>query len=68
MTIVYGTDELFVRAPEGVDVRAAAAVAGDAVPEGGVTAVGIRQNRIEFLSGAREAVVDAVADATVAQL
>jgi len=68
VTIVYGTDELFVRAPEGVDVRAAAAAAGEAVPEGGVTAVGIRQNRIEFLSGAREAVVDAVADAVVAQL
>ena len=68
VTIVYATDELFVRAPESVDVRAAAAAAGDAVPEGGVTAVGIRQNRIEFLSGAREAVVDAVADAVVAQL
>ena len=68
VTIVYATDELFVRAPERVDVRAAAAAAGDAVPEGGVTAVGIRQNRIEFLSGAREAVVDAVADAVVAQL
>jgi len=67
-TIVYSTDELFVRAPDGVDVRAAAAAAGEEVPEGGVTAVGIRQNRIEFLSGAREAVVDAVADAVVAQL
>ena len=68
VTIVYATDELFVRAPASVDVRAAAAAAGDAVPEGGVTAVGIRQNRIEFLSGAREAVVDAVAEAVVAQL
>jgi RecJ-like exonuclease len=67
-TIVYSMDELFVRAPDEVDVRAAAAAARDAVPEGGVTAVGIRQNRIEFLSGAREAVVDAVADAVVAQL
>jgi RecJ-like exonuclease len=67
-TIVYSMDELFVRAPDGVDVRAAAAAAREAVPEGGVTAVGIRQNRIEFLSGAREAVVDAVADAVVAQL
>ena len=67
-TIVYSMDELFVRAPDGVDVRAAAAAAREAVPEGGVTAVGIRQNRIEFLSGAREAVVDAVADAVVTQL
>ena len=68
VTIAYGTDELFVRVPEAVDVRAAAAAADDAVPEGAVTAVGIRQNRIEFLAGAREAVVDAVADAVVAQL
>ena len=67
-TIVYSMDELFVRAPESVDVRAAAAAAEEAVPEGGVTASGIRQNRIEFLSGAREAVVDAVADAVVAQI
>ena len=68
VTIVYATDELFVRAPDAVDVRAAAAAAAESVPEGGVTAAGIRQNRIEFLSGAREAVVDAVADAVVAQL
>ena len=66
-TIVYSTDELFVRA-EGVDVRTAAADASEAVPEGGITAVGIRQNRVEFLSGAREDVVDAVAAAVVDQL
>ena len=68
VTVVYSMDELFVRAPDAVDVRAAAAAAAEAVPEGGVTAAGIRQNRVEFLSGAREAVVDAVADAVVAQL
>ena len=67
-TVVYSTDELFVRAPESVDARAVAAAAGEAVPEAGVTASGIRQNRLEFLSGAREAVVDAVADAVVAQV
>ncbi|QCC47645.1 DHH family phosphoesterase [Halobellus limi] len=66
-TVVYSTDELFVRA-EGVDVRTAAADAREAVPEGGITAVGIRQNRVEFLSGAREDVVDAVAAAVVDQL
>ena len=68
VTVVYSMDELFVRAPDAVDVRAAAAAAAEAVPEGGVTAAGIRQNRVEFLSGARESVVDAVADAVVAQL
>jgi RecJ-like exonuclease len=67
-TVVYSTDELFVRAPESVDARAVAAAAGEAVPEAGVTASGIRQNRLEFLSGAREAVVDAVADAVVTQV
>ncbi|MFD1599851.1 DHH family phosphoesterase [Halobellus rarus] len=73
-TIVYSTDELFVRADDvdvradDVDVRAAAADAREEVPEGGITAVGIRQNRVEFLSGAREDVVDAVASAVVDQL
>jgi RecJ-like exonuclease len=66
-TVVYSTDELFVRAAD-VDVRAAADAASEAVPEGGITAVGIRQNRVEFLSGAREDVVDAVVDAVVEQL
>ncbi|WP_049984820.1 DHH family phosphoesterase [Halobellus rufus] len=66
-TVVYATDELFVRADADIDVRAAAADASEAVPEGGVTAVGIRQNRVEFLSGAREDVVDAVTEAVVSQ-
>jgi len=68
VTVVYSTDELFIRADADVDVRAAAADAREAVPEGGVTAVGIRQNRVEFLSGAREDVVDAVTEAVVNQL
>jgi RecJ-like exonuclease len=67
-TVVYATDELFVRTDADIDVRAVAASASEAVPEGGVTAVGVRQNRIEFLSGARDDVVDAVVDAVVAQL
>ncbi|MFB6089901.1 MAG: DHH family phosphoesterase [Halobellus sp.] len=68
VTIVYSTDELFVRVDDDVSVRTAARTAREAVPEGGVTAVGVRQNRIEFLSGARERVVDAVVDAVVDQL
>ncbi|WP_336023129.1 OB-fold nucleic acid binding domain-containing protein [Halobellus salinisoli] len=68
VTVVYSTDELFVRSDADVDVRAAAADAREAVPEGGITAVGIRQNRVEFLSGAREDVVDAVTEAVVDQL
>ncbi|ERG96858.1 OB-fold nucleic acid binding domain-containing protein [Haloquadratum walsbyi] len=68
VTVVYSTDELFVHATTDLDVRAVASAAADAVPEGGVTAVGVRQNRIEFLAGARESVVDAVVDAAVAQI
>ncbi|MFB6251541.1 MAG: OB-fold nucleic acid binding domain-containing protein [Halobellus sp.] len=68
VTVVYATDELFVRTDADIDVRAVAGAASEAVPEGGVTAVGVRQNRIEFLSGARETVVDAVVDAVVAQI
>jgi RecJ-like exonuclease len=67
VTVATATDELFVRATGDVDIRAVAAAARDAVPEGGVTAVAVRDNRIEFLSGARDAVVDAVVEATVEQ-
>jgi|APHM01.1.fsa_nt_gi Archaea-specific RecJ-like exonuclease, contains DnaJ-type Zn finger domain len=68
VTVVYSTDELFIHATTELDIRAVASAAADAVPEGGVTAVGVRQNRVEFLAGARESVVDAVVDAAVAQL
>jgi RecJ-like exonuclease len=67
VTVATATDELFVRATGDVDIRAVAAAAREAVPEGGVTAVAVRDNRIEFLSGARDAVVDAVVEATVEQ-
>jgi RecJ-like exonuclease len=73
VTVAAAMDELFVRSTASraslgrIDVRAAAEAARDAVPEGGVTAVGVRENRIEFLSGARDAVVDAVIDAVVDQ-
>ncbi|QIB74767.1 S1 RNA-binding domain-containing protein [Halogeometricum borinquense] len=67
VTVATSTDELFVRTTEDVDIRAIAEAARDAVPEGGVTAVAVRDNRIEFLSGARDEVVDAVVTATVDQ-
>jgi RecJ-like exonuclease len=67
VTVATATDELFVRSTEDVDLRAVAESVREAVPEGGVTAVGLRQNRIEFLSGARDDVVDAVIDAVVDQ-
>jgi len=67
-TVVATMDDLYVRATDEVDVRAVAEQAREALPEAGVTAVGVRENRIEFLSGARDEVVDAVVDATVASL
>ncbi|QLG62616.1 DHH family phosphoesterase [Halorarum salinum] len=67
VTLVYGTDELFLRATADLDVRAIAAEAAEAVPNAGVTAVGVREGRIEFLSGRRDAVVDAVVDAAAEQ-
>ncbi|SFR53634.1 RecJ-like exonuclease, contains DnaJ-type Zn finger domain [Halogeometricum rufum] len=67
VTVATAMDELFVRATDDIDIRAVAAAAREAVPEGGVTAIAVRDNRIEFLSGARDAVADAVVDATVDQ-
>jgi len=66
-TDTHADHELFVRATDDIDIRAVAAAAREAVPEGGVTAIAVRDNRIEFLSGARDAVADAVVDATVDQ-
>ncbi|MFC7098803.1 DHH family phosphoesterase [Halobaculum marinum] len=67
-TVVYGTDELYVRADGDVDVRAAAGDAEMAVADAGVTAVGVRQGRIEYLAGRRDQVTDAVVDAVAGQL
>ncbi|WP_435063760.1 DHH family phosphoesterase [Halobaculum sp. EA56] len=67
-TVVYGTDELYVRADDDVDVREAAGDAAMAVPDAGVTAVGVRQGRVEYLAGRRDEVTDAVVDAVAGQL
>ncbi|QLG26723.1 S1 RNA-binding domain-containing protein [Halorarum halophilum] len=68
VTLVYGTDELFLRASEDLDVREVAGDAAEDVTDAGVTAVGVREGRVEFLSGRREAVVDAVVDAVASQV
>jgi RecJ-like exonuclease len=60
VTVGVGTDELHVRSTTPVDVRAVAAAARESVPGAGVTAFGIRDGRIEFLSGMREDVLNAV--------
>jgi len=61
--VVLGDDDLYVRADEDVDVRGVAATAADEVPDGGVTAAGVREGRIEYLRGRRDAVRDAVLSA-----
>jgi RecJ-like exonuclease len=63
VTVGVKTDELFVRSTGDLDVREVARRARETVPEGGISAAGVREGRIEFLSGARDAVVDAVVDA-----
>ncbi|WP_138006806.1 DHH family phosphoesterase [Halalkalirubrum salinum] len=68
VTVGLGTDELFIRSTHPIDVRQVAAAAAEAVPDADVTAVGVREGRIEFLAGRRDAVTDAVLDAIADQL
>ncbi|WP_254534987.1 DHH family phosphoesterase [Halomarina litorea] len=62
VTLGVGTDELHVRSTFDLDVRRVADRAAEAVEDAGVAARGGR-NRIEFVAGERDAVVDAVVDA-----
>ena len=68
VTVGLGMDELYLRSTEDVDVRAVAAAAREQVPNAGITAKGVREGRIEFLSGVRDDVTEAVVDAVVEQL
>ncbi len=63
--VVLGDDDLYVRADEPVDVREVAATVAEQVPDGGVTAAGVRDGRIEYVVGRRNAVQDAVVNALV---
>jgi RecJ-like exonuclease len=68
VTVGVGTDELYVRSTDPVDVRAVAAAARETVPGAGITAFGVRDGRIEFLSGMREDVLNAVVAAVADQI
>jgi len=59
-TVGIGTDELYVRASEAVSVRDVAARAAELAPAADVTTAGLREGKIEFLSGERDAVEDAI--------
>jgi RecJ-like exonuclease len=66
-TVALGTDELYVRTTPTVDVREVADIAREFADDAGITALGVREGRIEFLSGRRDAVEDAVV-AAIAEL
>ena len=67
VTAGVGMDELYLRSSRPLDIRAVAEAAAEAAPEAAVTARGIREGRIEFLAGNREAARDAVLDAAAEQ-
>ncbi|WP_251342934.1 DHH family phosphoesterase [Haloplanus halophilus] len=68
LTVGVGTDELYLRSDDDLDVRGVAGDAADRAPDAGITAASVRDGRIEFLSGRRDAAVDAVVDAAVDRL
>ncbi|MFB6101436.1 MAG: DHH family phosphoesterase [Haloplanus sp.] len=68
LTVGIATDELYLRSGDDLDVRGVAGDAAERAPDAGITAASIRDGRIEFLSGRRDAAVDAVIDAAVDRL
>ena len=67
VTAGVGMDELYLRSTEPLDIRGVAEAAAETAPEAAVTARGVREGRIEFLAGKREAARDAVLEAAAAQ-
>ncbi|QAU11408.1 S1 RNA-binding domain-containing protein [Halorubrum sp. BOL3-1] len=59
-TVGVGTDELYVRTTADVSVRDVAARAAEIAPTADIDTAGVREGKIEFLSGERDAVEDAV--------
>jgi RecJ-like exonuclease len=68
LTVGIGTDELYLRSDADLDVRGVAGDAAELAAAAGITAASVRDGRIEFLSGRRDAAVDAVVDAAVDRL
>jgi RecJ-like exonuclease len=60
VTVGIGTDELYVRTTGDVDLRAVADRASEIAPGAGIAVASLRDGRLEFLSGARDDVRDAV--------
>ena len=66
-TVGIGTDELYVRATADLSIREVAATAAEAAPAAKIATAGLREGKIEFLAGERDAVEDAIVDAVAAQ-
>ncbi|MFB6082116.1 MAG: DHH family phosphoesterase [Halanaeroarchaeum sp.] len=62
VTVAAKRDELRVRSTEPVNVRTVAETVATELPDAGIVPRGGRDGRIEFLSGERDAVIDAVVD------
>jgi RecJ-like exonuclease len=60
VTVGLGRDELMLRSGGDLDVRAVAERVAERLDDAGVSARGSREGTIEFLSGERDAVLDAV--------
>jgi RecJ-like exonuclease len=67
VTVGIGTDELWVRSTFPLDVREAAAAAAERAPDADVDTASVREGKLEFLAGMREATTDAVIAAVVEQ-
>jgi RecJ-like exonuclease len=67
VTLGIAMDKLWVRAETDLDLRAVALDAAENAPNAGISAAGLREGRIEFLSGARDEVEMAVVGAVTEQ-
>jgi RecJ-like exonuclease len=64
VTVVYGTDGLYLHDAQGVDLDAVAAAVDEAVPTAQIQLVDRRTHQFHFLHGVRAEVLDAVVEAT----
>ncbi|WP_058826132.1 DHH family phosphoesterase [Haloferax sp. Q22] len=67
VTVALGMDELYLRSTGDLDLRAVVESAAEKAPAAGLAAAGIREGRIEFLTGARDEALEAVLDAAAEQ-
>ncbi|AFK20553.1 S1 RNA-binding domain-containing protein [Haloferax mediterranei ATCC 33500] len=67
VTVALGMDELYFRSTGDLDLRAVVESAAEKAPAAGLAAAGIREGRIEFLTGARDEALEAVLAAAAEQ-